>query len=66
MEWLRLLKTAGRGLVGGGEVALRGGIRDNHKFVAIIRMGGSNSAGGVIAFQAIGRGFESRLPLQVL
>ena len=27
-------------------------------------MSGSNSAGRVIAFQAIGRGFESRLPLQ--
>ena len=26
--------------------------------------GGSNSVGRVIAFQAIGRGFESRLPLQ--
>jgi hypothetical protein len=26
---------------------------------------GSNSVGRVIAFQAIGRGFESRLPLQV-
>jgi hypothetical protein len=27
---------------------------------------GSNSVGRVIAFQAIGRGFESRLPLQPL
>ena len=27
-------------------------------------MSGSNSVGRVIAFQAIGRGFESRLPLQ--
>ena len=26
---------------------------------------GSNSVGRVIAFQAIGRGFESRLPLQI-
>ena len=29
-------------------------------------MSGSNSVGRVIAFQAIGRGFESRLPLQDL
>jgi hypothetical protein len=34
--------------------------------LSTISLSGSNSVGRVIAFQAIGRGFESRLPLQIL
>jgi hypothetical protein len=36
----------------------------NPPLSTIILESGSNSVGRVIAFQAIGRGFESRLPLQ--
>ena len=36
----------------------------NPPLSTILTESGSNSVGRVIAFQAIGRGFESRLPLQ--
>ena len=31
----------------------------------VLSLSGSNSVGRVTAFQAVGRGFESRLPLQI-
>jgi hypothetical protein len=48
------------------DLRVYGGSNPPLSTIALDVTSGSNSVGRVIAFQAIGRGFESRLPLQAL